>query len=66
MTAARTVCVAIASKFGEVLYSGLAPGFVGLWQINVRIPEGGLAGDAVPLRVWINQRAGNDVAVSIR
>jgi uncharacterized protein (TIGR03437 family) len=23
----------------NVLYSGLAPGFVGLWQINVRIPS---------------------------
>jgi uncharacterized protein (TIGR03437 family) len=24
---------------GDVLYSGLSPGFVGLWQINVRIPS---------------------------
>jgi len=66
VTSPRTVCVAVGSKFGEVLFSGLAPGFVGLWQINVRIPADGLRGDAVPLRVWINQRVGNDVAVSIR
>ncbi len=33
--------VIIGSGFvpeSDVLYSGLAPGFVGLWQINVRIP----------------------------
>jgi uncharacterized protein (TIGR03437 family) len=25
----------------QVRYSGLAPGFVGLWQINVVVPTGG-------------------------
>ncbi len=38
----------------DVLYSGLAPGAVGLWQINVRVPERTAPGAAV--QVVILQR----------
>lgn len=33
----------------SVEYSGFAPGFVGLWQINVRIPNGLAPSNAAPL-----------------
>lgn len=62
-------CVAISSNLGEVLFSGLAPGFVGLWQVNVRIPSDLpdiLTGDTVPIRVGINQRFANAVSIAIR
>ena len=61
------LCVAVGSKLAEVLFSGLAPGFVGLWQLNIRIPTGEdvLTGD-VPLTVFINQRVTNRVFVSIQ
>jgi uncharacterized protein (TIGR03437 family) len=42
METSRTPQVFINSGYvspGDVLYSGLAPGFVGLWQINVKIPS---------------------------
>jgi uncharacterized protein (TIGR03437 family) len=33
----------------NVLFSGLAPGFVGLWQINLRVPENATFGNALPI-----------------
>lgn len=60
-----SVCVAVGSVFGEILFSGLAPGFVGLWQINVRVPEGALRGDQVPVRAVIDGRPSNIVNIAI-
>lgn len=35
-----------------VTYSGLAPGFSGLWQINVQIPNNAQSGSAVVIKVY--------------
>jgi len=35
-----------------VIFSGLAPGLVGVWQINAVIPQEAIPGTAVPLEVW--------------
>ncbi|MBI1355437.1 MAG: hypothetical protein GC160_13915 [Acidobacteria bacterium] len=35
----------------QVLYSGLAPRFAGLYQINFTVPPGVLPGDSVPIQV---------------
>ena len=59
------MCVAIGSTFGEIQYSGLAPGYVGLWQINVKIPTDAPAGN-VALRVLINGVPSNVVSIAIR
>ena len=61
-----SMCVAIGSGFGNVQYSGLAPGYVGLWQINVAIPSGTPSGTAVPIRVLINGSPSNVVTVAVR
>lgn len=36
----------------NVTYSGLAPGFAGLWQINVQIPQNAQSGSAVVIKVY--------------
>ena len=41
--------VFIGGVRAEVLYSGLAPGLTGVWQINARIPEAAPQGDEVPV-----------------
>ena len=61
-----SVCVAIGSAFGVIQYSGLAPGFVGLWQINVTIPSGIATGNAVPIRVVIDGTASNLVTIAVK
>ena len=43
--------VTVGSAGAEVLYSGLAPGFVGLYQINFLVPWGAPLGLQVPVTI---------------
>ncbi len=61
-----SVCVPIGSGFGAIQYSGLAPGYIGLWQINVTIPPGTTPGNAVPLRVVIDGMLSNLVTIAVK
>jgi len=49
----------------EVLFSGLAPGFVGLYQVNVVIPQFARPGSRVPLVVKTALNTSNPVTVAI-
>jgi uncharacterized protein (TIGR03437 family) len=60
-----SMCVVIGNTFGDVQFSGLAPGFVGVWQINVRLPADVPSGN-VPLRILINGMPSNVVTVAVR
>jgi uncharacterized protein (TIGR03437 family) len=60
-----SMCVAFGNTLGDVKFSGLAPGYIGLWQINVAVPTGLTAGN-VPVRVIINGTPSNSVTVAIR
>ena len=46
-------------------FSGLAPGFVGLYQVNAQVPEGTLSGEAVSLSLAIGGIESNVVTVAI-
>jgi uncharacterized protein (TIGR03437 family) len=45
--------VKVGSVPGEMLYAGLAPGLVGVYQLNVRLSEYAQPGDSTPLRVSV-------------
>jgi uncharacterized protein (TIGR03437 family) len=48
-----TPVVAVGGVSAAVLYSGLAPGFPGLYQIDIQVPPGVASGDDVPVQVTI-------------
>ena len=51
--------VTIGGRAAAVRFSGLAPGFVGLWQINAVVPAEAPAGAAVPLVVAYGSASGS-------
>ena len=50
----------------RVLFSGLAPGFVGLNQINIEIPREAPVGTTVPLTVSVGSATSNPVTLAIQ
>jgi uncharacterized protein (TIGR03437 family) len=47
-------------------FSGLAPGFIGLYQINVPVPLNSPTGDAVPLAVNFGGAMSNTVTIAVQ
>ncbi len=45
--------VMIGGQRAQVLFSGLAPGFSGLYQVNVLVPEGVGSGPEAPVTLGI-------------
>jgi uncharacterized protein (TIGR03437 family) len=61
------VRVIVGGAEAQVLFAGLAPQFVGLYQINIFVPLGAVPGDAVP--VVIEQggvMSRDDVTIALR
>jgi len=63
---ANTPTVTIGGVPATVSFSGLAPGFVGLYQVNVEVPQGATTGNEVPLVLNIGGVASNTVTIAIQ
>lgn len=56
--------VSIAGLTATVSYAGLAPDFVGLYQVNAQVPAGATAGNQ-PVRLTINGVASNTATITV-
>jgi uncharacterized protein (TIGR03437 family) len=58
--------VTLGGESLNVSFSGLAPGFVGLYQVNAAIPSDATTGPAVPLIISIGGSASNTATIAVR
>jgi uncharacterized protein (TIGR03437 family) len=65
-TTTTTPVVTIGGAVAPVKFSGLAPGYVGLYQVNAQVPAESAAGDAVPVALSIGGAASNTVTIAVR
>jgi len=60
-----TPTVTIGGVSAQVSFSGLAPGYVGLYQLNVLVPASVTPGNAVPVVLSIGGATSNIVAIAV-
>ncbi len=58
--------VRVGNILANVTFSGLAPGFVGLYQVNVQVPKGAPTGVVVPLVLASGGVSSNTVTIAIQ
>ena len=61
----HAVTVTIGGVQAAVKFAGLAPGWVGLYQVNVQVPANTHVGDAVPVALSIGGVASNQVTIAV-
>lgn len=60
-----TPTATIGGVDSKVLFSGLAPGFVGLYQVNVQVPAAAPSGDKVPVVLIVAGLTSNTATVAV-
>jgi uncharacterized protein (TIGR03437 family) len=53
-------------QFAPDFFSGLAPGYLGVYQINVRVPPDSATGDAVPVALRVGEIVSNTVTMAVQ
>jgi uncharacterized protein (TIGR03437 family) len=61
-----TPTVTIGGVPAKVQFSGLAPGFAGLYQVNVQMPDGVTPGDAVAVVLTIGGVTSNTATIAVQ
>jgi uncharacterized protein (TIGR03437 family) len=58
--------ITIGNQSATALFSGLAPDFIGLYQLNLQVPANAPVGDNVPLQIITGGQLSNTVTLAIR
>ena len=58
--------VTIGGRPAAVSFSGLAPGYVGLYQVNAVVPANAPTGNSVPLTISIGNLTSNSVTLAVQ
>jgi uncharacterized protein (TIGR03437 family) len=61
-----TPIVMIGNIAAQVQFSAMAPGYVGLYQVNAFVPQGVSTGNAVPVQIQVGGVSSNVATVAIR
>jgi uncharacterized protein (TIGR03437 family) len=65
-TTVATPTVSIGGKAAKVTFSGLSPGFVGLYQIDAIVPDGLTPGNQVPVVLSIAGQTGPATTIAVK
>jgi uncharacterized protein (TIGR03437 family) len=60
------VSVTIGGQAATVTFAGMAPGFVGLYQVDAQVPAGVTPGDAVPVVMTQGAMPSNTVTMAVK
>lgn len=63
--ASATVTVSIGGVNAPVTFAGLAPGYLGLYQVNAQVPANAPTGAAVPITIGIGGKTSNQATIAV-